>query len=201
MYHLWKRRRLPPVLVWTDASYEPDGDPPGCLGVVVCDTAGAGRWFHASLDISAEWVRRYAPKETYIGQLETLAAVAAYYSLPGVIGGRDVIHFVDNTGALCAVSKGYSSDVDSARLSHALQSFNAHLRANVWFNYVPSGANISDLPSRGRTGEYRRILQEMFNASSAEVELALPPEGSWWDVHRSAGETSRSRKRARRSRS
>ena len=39
-----------------------------------------------------------------VGQLEVLAAVAAYTSRPEQLKGRDVIHFIDNTPALSLAS-------------------------------------------------------------------------------------------------
>ena len=181
---IFGRRRRRPVLVWTDAAYSRSSDPPGRLGAVVFDPE-ADRWRHASMDISQEWLTRFAEKRQYIGQLECLAAVAVYFSLPE-LRGRDVIHFIDNTGALSALAKGYTGDIDSARLVHAFHMFNAAAQANVWFNFVPSGANISDLPSRGRVDEYLSIIMDLFDAASEEFEMALPPCGSWQQISREA---------------
>ena len=41
-----------------------------------------------------------------------------YYSLAVELRGREVIHFVDNSGALACLVKDYSSDEDSAKLVH-----------------------------------------------------------------------------------
>ena len=69
-----------------------------------------------------------------------LAGVAAYTSRPEQFRDRDVIHFIDNQGALTGLAKGYSRDVDSARLISVFHTMNAAVRANVWFEYVPSAA-------------------------------------------------------------
>ena len=42
-----------------------------------------------------------------MGQLEVLAAVAAYTSRPEQLWERDVIHFIDNIGAIFGIAKGY----------------------------------------------------------------------------------------------
>ena len=168
-------------MVWTDAAYARDSDPPGCLGAVVLDKE-SGRWYHSSLEISEGWLARFAHKEQYIGQLEILAAVSVYLSLPG-LRGRDVIHFIDNSGSMAALCKGYSCDLDSVRLVHSFHALNESLRANVWFNYVPSGANISDLPSRGRTEECLRIIFDVFGADSEEFRSLLPEAGGWLGVY------------------
>ena len=76
-------------------------------------------------------------------------------------------------------------------------TMNAALRSNVWFEYVPSKANISDLPSRNdfdllNSPEYK-----------AEVfELVWPPLSAWAGEYRvlfelySGMRKKRSRKRA-----
>ena len=57
----------------------------------------------------------------------------------------------DNTSALAALTKGYSGLPDSARLVHVYHAWAAVTRAHVWFEYVPSDANVADLPSRDMT--------------------------------------------------
>ena len=64
------------------------------------------------------------------------------------LAGADVIHFIDNTSALAALTKGYSGVPDSARLVHMFHAWAAGAGANVWFEYVPSAPNSADEPSR-----------------------------------------------------
>ena len=57
-----------------------------------------------------------------------------------------MIHlFIDNTSACAGLVKGYAS---SGLLVNAFHAFNVSLRADVFFEYVRSKANIGDLPSR-----------------------------------------------------
>ena len=72
-----------------------------------------------------------------------------------------MIHFIDNTGAIFGIAKGYSADLDSARLISVFHTLNAVLGANVWFEYVASAANIADLPSRG---ELELLLSPQYGA-------------------------------------
>ena len=51
---------------------------------------------------------------------------------------------------------------------------NAALRSNVWFEYVPSKANISDLPSRN---EFELLKSPELKA--LEFELVWPPVSAW----------------------
>ena len=142
----------------------------------------SGQWSHSAADIGEEWLRRFAVRKQYIGQLETLAAAAAYFTLGHILVDRHVIHFIDNVGALSALGKGYTTDIDSARLSHAFHLLNARLRVSVWFNYVASGANISDLPSRDDIPGMQAIISGLCLRWSEWVEMKWPPFGSWADI-------------------
>jgi hypothetical protein len=118
-------------------------------------------------------------REQYVGQLEVMAGVAAYTSRPDQFRGRDVIHFIDNTGALFGMAKGYSGDDDSARLIHVFHTVASAVDANVWLEYVQSGANIADLPSRGEFA----LLESL---GSIRFETRLPRVGGdWLDVYKS----------------
>jgi hypothetical protein len=93
-------------------------------------------------------------RQFYIGQLELLAAPAPYCSLPPRalerLRGRNVIHFIDNTSAQAGLVKGYARALDSARIVNAFHAVAAvDLGCNVYFEYVPSAANVADGPSRG----------------------------------------------------
>ena len=75
-----------------------------------------------------------------------------------------------NTGAMFGLSKGYSGDDDSSRLIHHFHCVVGAIDANVWMEYVASGANISDLPSRGDFA----LLHEL---GSTRFETVLPEVG------------------------
>ena len=70
---------------------------------------------------------------------------------------REVVHYIDNSGALFGLGKGASRDVPTARLVHIFHALAAALGMLVWFSYVPSKANVADLPSRLEFG----LLREM----------------------------------------
>ena len=42
-----------------------------------------------------------------------------------------MLHFIDNTGAIFGIAKGYSADLDSARLINMFHTLNAALGAYV----------------------------------------------------------------------
>ena len=53
-------------------------------------------------------------------------------------------------------------------------TMNAALGANVWFEYVPSKANIADLPSRG---DFELLRSNDFKAEW--FDLVWPPLSAW----------------------
>jgi hypothetical protein len=158
--------------------------------------ARAPRWRHSDRVVPPGVMAKLASREQQVGPLEVLAGVAAYTSRPEQLRGRDVIHFIDNTGALFGLSKGYSGEDDSARMVHQFHCVLGAIDANVWMEYVGTGANIADLPSRGEFA----LLREL---GSTRFEITMPEVGGdWREVYRRifanlAPRPSRSVKRAR----
>ena len=172
-FRLARSARKPPIVVYSDAAYDPGK--PGMVGIVIYDPLdGEHRWRYASAEVPDEILSKLAVKTTYIGVYEVLAAVAAYTSRPRQVAGRDVIHFIDNTGALFGLAKGISRDIDSARLISVFQTVSAAVGVNVWFEFVASGANFADLPSRA---SFEMLLGEPYCAKRFDVDW--PAVGRW----------------------
>jgi hypothetical protein len=198
-FRLSRRELQPPVLVYTDAMYAANAEVPARIGIVIYDPADpttrrwvsapggkSGEWVcsptwrHSSLIISPELLSQFDDREQYVGQLEVLAAVATYTSRPEQLRDRDVIHYIDNTGAMNGITKGYSRDDDSARLIHVCHAMMSAIGTNVWFEYVASGANIADLPSRGEF----ELLREL---GSIEFDTVVPViKADWLEAYRAA---------------
>ena len=117
--------------------------------------------------------------KTYIAQLEVLAAVAAYFTYPRLFVGRRVHHFIDNTVALSALVHGYSGKPDLAKMVNAFFLQMAGLRASVYFDWVPSKANIADLPSRNDVASLLFELRGLRRAPGSRTSLVVPSVGQW----------------------
>lgn len=148
----------------------------GFVVLVVAEDGSIESCFHSHWEIPSEFVLSMfaADRRTYIAQAELLAAIVPYYSLPSVIRGRRVLHFIDNTVALSALVNGYASRPDLARMVNAFYVVQLALRCLVWFEWVPSKANIADLPSRLEYGEFFAALP-----LSVWVESVVPGFDSW----------------------
>ena len=95
------------------------------------------------------WVLDWlAPRGQQINHLEALAAVAARLTFPDFLAGRRAIHFIDNTVALSKAVHGYANEPDMAAVTNALHVCDAVLGVDAWWEWVPSAANVADLPSR-----------------------------------------------------
>lgn len=174
---------LPPIIVYTDAMYEPGSAVPARIGIAIYDPADPdlapsrgeepSLWRHCSASVPADLIAKLRPRKQQIGPLETLGALVCYLSRPEQFRNRQVIHFIDNTGALFSMAKGYTKVVDAARMVHVFHSLCAAVNAQVWFEFVPSGANLADQPSRGEL----ELLSEL--GSTAFMARWPDMDASW----------------------
>ena len=113
----------PTVKVWTDAAWEPSESQPARVAYVVFFPAERGspaRWVYGDADVPQEVMASFVPHlGTYIGQLEMLAAVGVYFSLPE-LAGRRAIHWIDNQGCIAALIKGYAAALRATLLPPTL---------------------------------------------------------------------------------
>ena len=177
--------RSAPILVWSDATGTSEGEGTPVMAFVArfpggtpspSDPAGITlmhpRWVHGFSIASPQLIAELDARKQQVGQLELLAAAAAYFSLCTWLSNRDVIHFIDNTAAVAGIAKGYSTKPDSARIIHAYHALNVRMKAQVHFEWVKSEANIADLPTRGKF----ELLREY---ASTEIPLMVPPISDW----------------------
>ena len=163
---------LPTVCIFSDAAWEKKGT----LGwiIYIPDPTGGDddRGYYSYYVVPAWLMNLFVKKKTYIGQLEILAAMAPYLSMPSLLMNRDVYHWIDNTSAISCLLHGYSGKPDSAMLVNVFHMFNAALRCNIFWDFVKSADNISDLPSRGN-------FKLMIDMGMTWVETDIPALEHW----------------------
>eukprot|EP00435_Cladocopium_sp_Y103_P020951 s4039_g5.t1 len=107
---------LPPLILYTDAS-----DVPGRLqgrwvvGAVLVDP-NPMTIYYTSWIVPPSVVSSFLPKETYMGQLEILAAPIALNTWPNILRDRQVLLFIDNDAAAACLVRGYSPRHGQLRL-------------------------------------------------------------------------------------
>ena len=90
-----------------------------------------------------QYIHVHVHVHVHVAQLEVLAALAVYMSLPSWLAGRRVLHFIDNQGALSNLISCSSKDLDCAWMVHDFAIRAARLSCGVWFDYVRSKANLA----------------------------------------------------------
>jgi hypothetical protein len=147
-----------PALVYTDGCHEGQTLDIGYLiGIPFDDahdkppherTTADYDWIHGGGPIPHDIREAFVERKQQIGQVEIIAGLVPYISHPDRLAGRRVLHFIDNSSAVAALTKGYSNLPDSARLVHTFHAWQAYAQADVWFDYIRTKANPSDEPSR-----------------------------------------------------
>jgi len=113
--------------------------------------------------------QRRDQRKTHINALELLAIVAAVWTVAEeILQIREVVFFCHNTSAMSAAVHGYAKSPDLATLSITLNVALAALKCTPFFEWVPSLANCTDIPSRPQG-----VAEEAFYA---RVEVTRWPE-------------------------
>ena len=193
-----------PVLIWTDGASEPTSERPHTIGFVVAvpraGSPGVGSGlaglaalqtyydiYHSSAELPRAFMDCFKPRAQQIGQVELVGALVPYLSLPMLLRGRRVLHWIDNSSAVAAAVKGYSYAADSARIVHGLHASLLALGVRAWFEYVRTDANVSDKPSREDLSTACYALGEVMGEAitgrldSVPVGSVLPDVSDWRD--------------------
>ena len=155
----------------------------GCVAAI-----GAVVWsprlacfFHSRLEIPPHLLRwLFHIKKQYIAQLELMAVLSLYHSIPSdVLAGELIIHFVDNQGVLWNLVDAASSNPGCAAMTHTTAMRQARLRCRVWYDYVTSKANVADLPSRA-DNSYIQLLRQLRPLAPIIHFDSYVPEFGWY---------------------
>jgi hypothetical protein len=177
------------MIVFTDAEgsrREGDRRPEGHLGFVVYHPEHGRRYAHAPAP--AEWAELFdgfRERDTYIAQFELAAAIVPFLSLPADwFYGRPVELWVDNSGAIGGLIKGYSGVPDCARIINTFHFAIAKLGiTSLWIDYVPSESNPADIPSRIHEMSAERAARELRGLGEQVRNPVLPEfaneDGGW----------------------
>ena len=160
------------MVVYTDASTTIARTAGAAIGIVIMD--GDDR-YEAGCRVPQyilDWLR---PCGQQINHLEALVLVAARLTFPDVLLGRRVLSFIDNTVALSKSVHGYVNEPDMAAVVNALHVCDAAFGVESWNEWVPSHANVSDLPSREPFDMRRRGARCDEPSSRSHARAGLRP--------------------------
>ena len=141
----------PPVVIYTDASWEPqDMAAPGLGLVLLCPDAQPQG---VACTIPKLVLEAFQERETQITPLEALAVLQASVVFAEHMEQRDVIWFCDNQVVCSALVRGSCASDDIASIVVLCHLLWASVSARVWVEWVPSEANVSDGLSRSGTAD------------------------------------------------
>lgn len=81
------------------------------------------------------------------------------------------MQYIDNQGALYSFINGRSVDCDINRIVFLAGFLSARLNLRVWYDYVSSGSNIADLPTR-----LTASAMDLLDRIGTRMPMGLPSE-------------------------
>jgi hypothetical protein len=111
--------------------------------------------------------------------LEALAVLCAQLTFPEILKGRQVVAFIDNTPALSAIVHGYSNKEDLGVITNLYHLVVACNKVRVWHEWIPSKANIADIPSR--PGHEDWGILEALDIKEYPSPMVFPSTRAWTD--------------------
>ena len=176
-----------PLLMYTDASDVPGRFPQRLLGAVLFDPIDKSLVF-SSWPVADAIVSRWLQKESYMGQLELLAAPFAFSTWQDRIQNRSLILFIDNDSAAASPVKGYSPKVDSGAIVGEFWLLAAQLRVHVYIDRVESKSNLADGPSRNQFDEIKGLGGSWTSPRTGAFGEPISSLPSWFGTPSQRGE-------------
>ena len=138
--------RPPPVVCYTDASFEEMSGKPPRLGWVLFDENKQP--IGQTADVSWEIVQSWTPRRVYIFPAEAFAAYAAVWNHREMLRGKDILIFIDNEAAAAALIRGSSAADEVNVIAQSLHWLLLEHNIRMWIEWVDSESNVSDGLSR-----------------------------------------------------
>ncbi|CAE7441415.1 unnamed protein product [Symbiodinium sp. CCMP2592] len=150
-------RSLATWYLFTDGSCEPEREF-GAVGAILYDQSG--RAVSAFSEKAPKDVMRRLLKESSnpIYALELYPVLLSYRKWQHLLGGAQVVSFVDNDAAKYSLVRSCSSTDEGASIIEAIRNLELDLQLRAWYSRVPTHSNPADAPSRLDTSGLEGIL-------------------------------------------
>ncbi|CAE7029174.1 unnamed protein product [Symbiodinium sp. CCMP2456] len=136
------------MFVFTDGSYEPDGDIKAGIGGVLYDDTGTPLSFFSSDMVDSDLLTLEDQSDHPIYEVELYAAVVAFELWGHLIQDSFTVFFLDNEAAQSALIAGKSGTSNGRALVQRFLDAEHRWRARPWIGRVPTYPNPADDPSR-----------------------------------------------------
>jgi hypothetical protein len=171
------RNTSPSLVVAIDAQVEASDWP--CGGALVHDPvsgARVGRYFQFKEGLLGAWglcSQDIVDGMRPIALCEAAMLPLTLLALPELFRGRTIVWYVDNASAMASFIKGASKNEHLERIVVVFWFCVFHLKAQVWLEWIDSGANWSD-------GLSREFERDPIIARHQFLVEAIAPDASWW---------------------
>ena len=173
-----RRQTQRPVILYTDAS---SSRKRSGLGFVFLDGESSERLIFAAL-VPPDLLTMVGDRGPIINLAELLAVLSAVLTLGVRLRDRGVVCFVDNTTAMSWAIHGTVNNPEASDLAHALHLALGGLGGSWFFDYVPSAANIADIPSREFDGYSATDLRRLRELGAYRIPMRLPTADQLQDL-------------------
>ena len=168
-------KRKAPVVVYSDASFEPEFATPK-FGWVLMPPGKTPQGRAGEMPTAA--VDALKPRSTQIYPAEVFAVFACVWQHLDELRNQDVLFFIDNEAGCAALIRGSTTQDDVGSIVQATHWLLHSINARPWFEWVDSASNPSDGLSRdGLDDAWTR-------AQGWELDVAREPPWSGIEDHR-----------------
>ena len=157
-----------PIVVYSDCSS--DGMCGLRVGILIFHPTGT---FSFSVDPPQDFIDTWLPRGNYINLGELVAGPICCSVFGPLLENEDVVWFVDNTSALSALIRRASSTEDLNTLALVFGLSMTALHARVWFEYIQSASNPSDVLSRKAWGDLD-VQRRLASGEWTRVDAVVP---------------------------
>jgi len=167
----------PMCILYTDAMWR-EASRHGGIGICLLVKSGNGWLRLSAAGKCPEWLIKKmtaAGSTSIINELEFVAILCAHLTFKSMLHGRRVLHFIDNTTALAAAVNGTATSEAMRLMSLHYAFLLAKADCECFCDWVPSGANPSDIPSRLDEEAAATLAQHGFQP----FDMVWPEEASW----------------------
>ena len=149
---------MPPIRIYSDASYEPEADVVAGIGFVLFDAASSRPPIGMAASLDPEVLQLFQQRHQQITPCEAILSVIVPHNLGPYMGGRDVVWYMDNQAACQILTVGSSSQSDLCFIASLAHLLFARLNCRIFGEYIASDANPSDgLSRKGLLDEWTQL--------------------------------------------
>ena len=158
-----------PAVIYTDGAYENEDGTWGAVVFIPDLGINTIHWGTVQHELLEHW--RSTGISQLISQIELFVVLLVKFEYGQRLSNKSAIYFIDNEAARYSLIKGASPSDTMYSICKCIAHLDAKHPTADWYERVPSASNISDLPSRCKQTDCRKITNGLLAG-----DIALPFE-------------------------